>query len=324
MNPSSVRYLLAALAALSAPLTALAQEWPVKAIHVVFPYPGGSAPDVVGRMISERVAKIVGQPLVFENRPGANGIVGTSYVAKAAPDGYTIHATTTSAFLLNSFLRKELPYDPIKSFVPITAAIDIPVHLIVSAKLPVNNTREFVDYLKRNPGKLNYASVGNGSFIHLLMEQFKAAAGADIVHVPYQGAAAIATELMAGRLDATVLSVGSVLPLLKSGQVKVLSSMTTKRTASLPEVPAISEEFPNLVPFGNWMGFVAPAGTPEPIVRKLNQAIVSVVGQPEVRAKILEERWGVIASTPEEFRALIQRDLPIIEAAVKSAGVKPE
>jgi tripartite-type tricarboxylate transporter receptor subunit TctC len=316
-------FLLALLAAL-APITALAQAWPSKPIHVIFPYPGGSAPDVVGRMISERVSKIVGQPLVFENRPGANGIIGTTAAAKAPADGYTIHATTTSAFLLNSFLRKDLPYDPVKSFAPITAPIEIPVHLVVNSKLPVSNTREFVEYTKKNPGKLNYASVGNGSFIHLLMEQFKTASGADITHVPYQGAAAIATELMAGRLDATVLSIGSVLPLLKSGQVKVLSSMTTKRAESTPDVPAISEAYPNLLPFGNWMGFVAPAGTPEPIVKTLNEAIVAVVAQPEVRAKILEERWGLVGSTPEQFRAQIQRDLPIIEAAVKAAGIKPE
>ena len=315
--------LLAGLAA-AAPGTVLAQAYPTKPIHMIFPYPGGSAPDVVGRMISDRVAKIVGQPVVFENRPGANGIIATTYVAKAAPDGYVIHATTTSAFLPNNFLRKELPYDPLKSFAPITAPIEIPVHLVASSKLPVSSTRELVEYAKKNPGKLNYASVGNGSFIHLLMEQFKVASGADITHVPYQGAAAIATELMAGRIDATVLSVGSVLPLLKAGKVKVLSSMTTKRTEATPNVPAISEEYPNYAPFSNWMGFVAPARTPEPIVRKLHEAINAAVAQPEVQAKIREEQWSTVASSPEQFRALIQRDLPIVEAAVKAAGIKAE
>jgi tripartite-type tricarboxylate transporter receptor subunit TctC len=312
------------VAALLAPASAGAQAYPAKPIHVVFPYPGGSPIDVLARMISERAAKIVGQPFVHENRPGANGIVGTTAVAKAAPDGYTIHATTTSAFLLNSYLRKDLPYDPMKSFAPITAAIDIPVNLMVGAQLPVKSTREFVEYLKKNPGKINYASVGNGSFNHLLMEQFKAAAGVDMVHVPYQGAAPIVTELMAGRLDATVLSVGSVLAQWRAGQVKVLASMTPKRTAAQPGVPAITEDFPNLRPFGNWMGFVAPAGTPEPIIKKLNEAIVTVLVQPEVRDRIKEEQWSVIGSTPDEFRALIKRDLSIIEAAFKSAGVKPE
>ena len=320
----STRLALLMVAALLAPATAGAQAYPAKPIHVVFPYPGGSPIDVLARMIAERTAKIVGQPFVHENRPGANGIVGTTAVAKAAPDGYTIHATTTSAFLLNSYLRKDLPYDPVKNFAPITAAIDIPVNLMVGVQVPVKSTRELVDYLKKNPGKMNYASVGNGSFNHLLMEQFKAAAGVDMVHVPYQGAAPIVTELMAGRLDATVLSVGSVLAQWRAGQVKVLASMTPKRTAAQPDMPAITEEFPNLRPFGNWMGFVAPAGTPEPIIKKLSEAMVSVLGQADVRDRIKEEQWSVIASTPEEFRVLIQRDLPIIEAAFRSAGVKPE
>jgi tripartite-type tricarboxylate transporter receptor subunit TctC len=313
-----------ALAIASLPSTAGAQSYPTKPIRVVFPYPAGSALDVLGRMIIDRAAKIVGQPFVLENRPGANGIVGTTYVASASPDGYTICLTTTSAFLLNSFLRKDLPYDPAKSFEPITAAIDIPVALMVTARVPARTTREFVEYLKKTPDAVNYASVGNGSFNHLLMEQFKMAAGVDMVHVPYQGAAPIVTELMAGRVDAVVFSVGSVLDQWRSGQVKVLSYMSTARTPVQPDVPAITEEFPNMHPFGNWMGFVAPAKTPDLVIKKLNDAIVMVLQDQAVRERIKDEQWSVIGSTPEAFRAMINRDLPIVAAAFGVAGINPD
>lgn len=315
---------LSSLTLLAAPALAQAQAYPARPVHVVFPYPAGSPIDAVGRLISERTSRILGQPFVFENYPGANGILGTGRAARATPDGYTIHLTTTSAFLLNSFLRKDLPYDPIKHFVPIVAVADIPVALMVSTKVPANNTKELVQYLKRNPGKLNYASVGNGSFNHLLAEQFKAAAGVDMLHVPYQGAGPIATELLAGRVDATVLSVGSVLGQWKAGQVKVLSFMTPKRSPTQPEVPAITEEFPGFRPFGNWLGFFAPAGTPDAIVKKLNEAMGTVLAQPDVRKKIEEQQWSVVGGTPEEFRASLAADMPTIEAAFKVAGVKAE
>ena len=317
-------YAASVLAMGTTSLPAPAQTYPEKPIHVIFPYPAGSNLDAVGRLISDRAAQILGQPLVFENRPGANGILGTGLAARAAPDGYTIHLTTTSAFLLNSFLRKDLPYDPLKSFTPITAVADIPVAIIVSSKLPVKNIPEFVQYLKRNPGKVNYGSVGNGSFNHVLTEQFKLSAGVDMLHVPYQGAAAVANELIAGRIDATVMGVASVMGQWKAGQVRLLSFMSPARSPTQPDVPAISEDFPAFRPFGNWLGFVAPAGTPAPIVDKLNAAITAVLKQPDIQQRIAEQQWSVIGSTPAEFRAAIQADLPVIEAAFKAAGVKPE
>lgn len=323
--PSSlVTGLILASVCAALPARAQSQNYPTKPIHVVFPYPAGSALDAVGRLISERASRILGQPMVFENRPGANGILGTSHVARAVPDGYTIHLTTTSAFILNSFLRKDLPYDPMKSFVPITAAADIPVALMVSSRIPVKNTSEFVAYLKANPGKLNFASVGNGSFNHLLMEQFKAAAGVNMVHIPYQGANAIPTELIAGRIDATVLSIGSVMGQWKAGNVKVLATMADKRSPTQPDVPAIKEEISAIRPFNNWMGFVAPAKTPDAIIKKLNEAFVAVLAQPDVRTKIEEQRWSVIGNTSEQFRALLKDDMAVVEAAFNSAGIKPE
>ncbi|MBL0423345.1 tripartite tricarboxylate transporter substrate binding protein [Ramlibacter sp. AW1] len=301
-----------------------AQGYPTKPIHVVFPYPPGSPPDAIGRLIADKASKILGQPLVFENRPGANGILGTGQVARATPDGYTIHLNTTSGFLLNSFVRKDLAYDPVKNFTPIIALADIPVALMTSARVPASNTREFVQYLKQNPGKLNYASVGNGSFNHLFMEQLKAAAGVDLVHVPYQGAGTIPAELMSGRIDATVLSVASVMGQWKAGQVKVLAMMSSKRSPALPEVPAITETFSDFRPFTNWIGFLAPAGTPAPIVARLNEAFRAVLQQPDVLARIEQQQWTPIGGTPEDFKASIAADMKVIGDAVGSAGIKPE
>lgn len=315
----------AAAAALLALTPAFAQEtaYPNKPIHVVFPYPAGSSLEVVGRLVSERASRILGQPIVFENKAGANGILGTTQVARAKPDGYTLALTTTSALLLNSLQRKDLPYDPVRSFTPVIAVADIPVGLIVSSRLPATDLRALVEQLKKQPGQ-PYASVGIGSFNHLLMEQFKAVAGVDMLHVPYQGAAPIIPELLSGRVDVTVLSVGSVLGQWKAGQVRVLAFMSDKRLASQPGVPTMTEVFPSFRPFGNWMGFVAPANTPEPIVRKLNAAFAQALQLPEVRKKIEEEQWRVMGGSPQDLARLISNDRPMVKAAIKAAGIQPE
>lgn len=322
MTPFFKRLLRTTTALLmAASCMAQAQTWPTRPVQVIFPYPPGSPLDAIGRMVVERAGKQLGQPMVFENKPGANGILGQGIAARAAPDGYTILLSSTSAFLLNSFLRKDLPYDPARSFVPLTPVADIPVALIVSARVPAKNTREFVQYLKANPTKVNYGSVGNGSFNHLLMEQFKAAAGVDMLHVPYQGAGPVATELMAGRIDASVLAPrGPWTP----EQVKLLAMMSTKRSPALPNVPAITEELPTFRPFGNWMGFFAPTGTPEAVVRKLSEAFNAALQQPDVRARIEEQQWSVIGGSPEDFRKSIATDLETVRQAFKSANIQPE
>ncbi len=314
LRPASALLLVAAC-------TAHAQDYPTRPIQVIFPYPPGSPLDAIGRMIVDSAGKRLGQPMVFNNKPGANGILGQSLAARATPDGYTILLSSTSAFMLNSFLRKDLPYHPERSFVPVTPVADIPVALIVSARIPVKNTQEFVQYLKANPTKVSYGSVGNGSFNHLLMEQFKSTAGVEMLHVPYQGAGPVATELLAGRIDASVLS-----PLgpWKPGQVKLLAMMSTRRSAAQPDVPAITEDMPSFRPFGNWMGFFAPTGTPDHIVRKLSDAFNATLQQPDVRARIEDQQWSVIGGSPEDFRKSIASDLETVGQAFKSANIKPE
>jgi len=315
----------AVVAILSVLRPALAHDgvYPDKPIHVVFPYPAGSALDVVGRLVSARASRLLGQPIVFENKAGANGILGTTQVAKARPDGYTLALTTTSALLLNSLQRKDLPYDPVRSFMPIIAIADIPVGLIVSSRLTVTSVPALVEHLKQQPGQ-PYASIGIGSFNHLLMEQFKAAAGVDMLHVPYQGAAPVILELLSGRVNLTILSIGSVFGQWKSGQVRILAFMSDKRFASQPDIPTMSELFPTFRAFDNWIGFVAPAGTPEPVVRKLNIVFAQVLEMPEVRQKIEEEQWRAVGGTPQDLGDMISNARPMIEAAIKAAGIQPE
>lgn len=312
----------AALAlALSGSAFAQAETFPTKPIRIIFPYPPGSPLDTIGRVVAEHAGKAIGQPMVFENRAGANGIVGQTQTARAAPDGYTVLLSSTSAFLLNSFVRKDLGYDPLRSFVPITPVADIPVALIVNGKLPVSTAREFVQYAKSNPGKLNYGSVGSGSFIHLLMEQMKVTTGMDLQHVPFQGAGQVATELLAGRIEASILA-----PLgpWKPDQVKVLAMISNQRHPSWPQVPAVTEEFPGYQYFTNWMGFFAPTGTPVPVVKRLSEAFNAALQQPEVRAKIQEQQWTVLGGSQDQFRKLLEADLKVIGTMVQSAGVKPE
>jgi tripartite-type tricarboxylate transporter receptor subunit TctC len=312
-----------ALLAAGAPACAQADAYPDRPIRVIFPYPAGSAPDVVGRLVVEKASRILGQPMVFDNRPGANGILASTAAARASADGYTIYLTTTSALLINQFLRKDLSYDPVKSFKPIIAVAELPVGLMISSRIPASNLGEFISYAKGKPGE-PYASIGIGSFNHLLMEQFRTVAGLDMLHVPYQGAAPVISELMGGRVNVTVLSVGSVLGQMKAGQVKVLAFMTKKRLPSHPDVPTVSEVFPSFRPFDNWMGFLAPAQTPDHVVQKLNAAFKQALQHPDVRKKIDEEHWRVLGGNPADLAELIEKDPPAIAAAVKAAGVKPE
>lgn len=298
--------------------------YPNKPIRVVFPYPAGSPMDALGRLISERASKILGQPLIYENKPGANAILGATFVSRAAPDGYTVHFTTTSGLMLNSFVRKDLPYDPVTSFTPVTAIADLPIALMVSSTVPANNLDEFVQYAKANPGKLNYASTGNGSFNHILMEQVKEVAGVDLVHVPYQGAAPIVTEIMGNRLDATALSLGSVLSQWKGGQIKVLAFMSEGRYAIQPDIPAIAESFPDFKPFQNWFGIVVPGGTPDPVVNKLSDTFRQVLKDADIIERIEAQQWAVIGNSPEEFKTQIQSDIARIQAAVKVAKIEQQ
>ena len=301
-----------------------AQSYPSKPVRVVFPYPGGSFVDVVGRLVTQGMQEIHGQPFIWENRGGANGVVGTELVARSVPDGYTISFNTTSGFLYNPFFYKSVTYDVLKDFTPITVAVDSPITTVVHSSVPVNSVLELVDYAKRNPGKLNFGSFGNGSIAHIYGELIKAQTGADMVHVPFKGAAAVVTDLSVGRVEVSFLTVGSVLQLWKAGKVKILAINTPKRYKSLPDLPAITEEMPKINLLTNWMGFVAPAGLPAPILARLNESMVRVMNSPDFRKKMEDVYTDVIANRPEEFSALLKREYALVAQLVQTAGIKPE
>lgn len=323
----SVHFLFSAIlgaAWLGTPLAGLAQGYPVKPIRVLFPYPGGSVPDSIGRQVSQGVSEILGQPLVFENRAGANGVIGTEASARAIPDGYTISWTTTSAFVFNSFLLKKLPYDPLKDFVPITNAGDIPMAAMVHASIPANNVREFIDHAKKNRGKLTFGSFGTGSLPHLYGELINKAAGTDLLHVPFKGAAAVVTDFVAGRVDATYVSIGSVLQHWKAGKVRVIAIASPRRHAALPDLPTLNEDLPAVELLANWMGYVAPAQVPRPIINQLHAAMTKVIHTPAFRAHLEGFYYTAVGNTSEEFGASLKKEFEVASTAFRAAGIQPE
>ncbi len=324
MAPHPVDRLVAAGALAALCGSALAQGYPSKPIHVIFPYPGGSIIDTTGRMLTNGVQEILGQPFIWDNRGGANGVIGTALVAKSPADGYTVSWTTASGFLYNPFFYKSVTYDVLKDFTPIMAAIDSPITTDVHASVPVNSVLQLVDYAKKNPGKLNCGSFGTGSIAHIYCELMKVQTGADWVHVPYKGAAALITDFSVGRVDVTFLTVGSVLQHWKAGKVKILAINTPNRYPTLPDLPAITEEMPKFEMLTNWMGLVAPPGLPAPMVSRLNESFAKVLQSPEVRKRLDDLYMGPIGNKPEEFAESLRREYALVARVVKSAGIVPE
>jgi len=311
--------------ALIAAGAAIAQSYPVKPIRVVVPFPGGpSGVDQGLRVAQQKVAEFLGQPLIIDNRSGANGMIGSENVARAAPDGYTLLFTTPSTHVTAIFITKNMPYDPVKDFTPISASLEPVTGLVASPSVPANNVRELVEFARRNPGKLSYASSGIGSVFHLTGEMFKQAAGIDILHVPYKGTQQALTDTMSGQNSLTLSAVSGVIPLAKSGKLKLLAVLEAKRFALLPDVPTVGETLPGFEKPASWFGFFGPAGLPQPIVFRVQADVVRGFNVPEVRNRLEEMGLVVIGSTPAEFAAILKKGYEIYGQAAKAAGIKPE
>jgi tripartite-type tricarboxylate transporter receptor subunit TctC len=310
---------LAAL--LLASSAALAQSRPLK---IVVPFPPGNGTDILARLMSPRMIAATGQPVVVENRGGANGQIGAEAVAHAAPDGTTILFTSPSTHVTALFLQKSLPYDPIRDFTPITAAVEPVTVMTVTPSLPVNSVKELIAYAKANPGKLNYASPGVGAVFHMSGELFKLGAGVDIVHVPYKGAAPALQAVIAGEVSMGFNSLASVLPHLRSGKLKVLAVLEAKRYPGLPDVPSIGEVIPGFEKPASWFGLFGPAGLPPATTARLHDELVASLRDPEVRSKIDELAMTVIANTPEQFSAMLKNGIDQYGRLIKAAGIKPE
>lgn len=315
--------LLGALALV--PWSASAQsDWsPSRPVRMVVPV-AGTTNDVIAREVASKLGPALGQPVVVENRPGAGGNIGADLVAKSPADGQTILVGYNGPIAINRSLFDKMPFDSLKDFAPISLAVTAPQYLVVSPTLRVNSVRELVDYANRHPGQLSYGSIGPGSASHLTMEMFKAAAHVDMVHVPYKGSGAVITDLVAGHIKIAFLVPGNVQQFVKDGRLKVIATSGSRRFRSAPEVPTLQESgFPGFIAT-SWVGFLAPAKTPKAVISRYHAEISGILNTPEVKQKLQEMEFEVVASTPEQFREWIRADAARWEKVVRDAKVKVE
>jgi tripartite-type tricarboxylate transporter receptor subunit TctC len=302
---------------------ASAQEaWPSRPITIVVPYPAGGSNDVFARAIGRRLAEVLGQPVLIDNKPGAGGTLGTGIVAKAPADGYTL-AAVSSSFVTNAAVQPRLPFDPVKSFAPVAMMAQGPFVVAVRADLPAKTPAELVALAKQRPGKLNYASSGPGSTNQFATELLKSSAGVFITHIPYRGMAPATTDLMGGNVDVLIASGPSLQPALRSGKVRAVGVTSAKPSATAPELVPMAQAIPGYS-FGIWWGMLAPAGTPAAVVQRLNSEINKIVEGPEMKAFLLREGAEPAGLTPAQFAAQIQREIPYWQKVAKDTGISPE
>ncbi|HEY1289906.1 MAG TPA: tripartite tricarboxylate transporter substrate binding protein [Burkholderiales bacterium] len=303
---------------------ASAQSFPSKPIRVVIPFVAGGSSDIVGRAIGSKFQELLGQPAVVENKPGANGAIAAEFVAKADPDGQTILVGSIGVFSINTALFKDLRYNPVRDFAPITLAVTTPNVLITKPGLAANSMKELVDYARKNPGKLSYCSSGTGSSDHLTAELLNQVAGISAVHVPYKGGAACQTDIMGGQVDISFQNLGAVTNYIRGNRMKALAVTAKARNPQLANVPTTGEAgFPALV-VTSWQAAAAPAKTPREIVAKLNDAVVKALRSPDVRERMGQIGFDVVASTPDEFGRFMKEEVDRWTEVVKRGGIKPE
>jgi tripartite-type tricarboxylate transporter receptor subunit TctC len=322
---SAIAFAVAALPALVAPAGAVAQSWPTRTVTLVVPFAAGGGTDAIARVIAEKLGARLGQPVVVENKAGAASAIGTAYVAKAAPDGYTVLMTTNSAQVILPLTQpaSSLNYDPARDFSPVGLTAILPNLLIVSPKLPAANAAEFIAYGRQNPGKLSFASSGNGTITHLIGELFNARTGISAVHVPYRTGVQAAPDVMEGRIHYQFDNIIWSLPMIRAGQLKGLAITTRQRSALAPDIPTVAEsgvpDFEGI----SWLGIVAPARTPEPVVARLNAELSAILAEPEVLRKMAATgAEPPKTSGPPGYRALLAADTARWKAIFSEGKIK--
>jgi len=303
---------------------AMAQGFPAKPIRVIVAVSPGPGVDYVARALGPRMQEELGQPLVFENQPGGNGIIGSATVARAAPDGYTVLMATPSMIITAMMLTRGIPYDSLRDFAPVTAAVEPFTSLIVNPSVPANNVRELVDWIRKNPGKVSYGSSGVGSVFHMVGELFNNAAGTDMVHVPYKSVPPAVQAVVANEVPITFAAISNATPQARAGKVRVLGVLEKSRFSRMPDLPTVGESLPGFEKPPSWFGYLAPAGTPQPALGRIQQAVVKAMAAPEVRKSFDDLALGIIGNTPAEFAAQIKAGFDIYARAIKTAGLKPE
>jgi tripartite-type tricarboxylate transporter receptor subunit TctC len=316
------RTFLVATAAALLPQVAAAQSWPAKPIRFLMTAPAGSSIDVIGRIIADKIKGPIGQPVVVEDRAGAGGTIATDAAAKAPPDGYTMVLSFNGPLAFGPHMYARLPYDPFKDLAPVITTTSQPNLLAINAAVPARSVKELLDYARRNPGKLNYGSVGNGSSSHLTMELMKMMAGVYIVHIPYNGSPPAAASLAAGDTQLLFAVPTAINPLIQAGKVKALAVSGTSRYSLMPQVPTVAESgLPGFEALA-WNGVLVPAGTPRAIIDRLNREMNAALGAADVRQKLHAAGLDPVGGTPEAFGRLIRSESEKWASVIKRTGAK--
>jgi tripartite-type tricarboxylate transporter receptor subunit TctC len=317
----AIRVLAAISIAAVLSTNAFAQSWPNKPIRMIVPYTPGGYTDLMARLVGQKVADALGVTIIFENKPGANAIIGTDVVAKATPDGYTF-GTVIAAHAVNATLNPKLPYDTMKDFSYVSLMSVAPLIIIANNALPANNIKELVALAKAKPGELNFASSGVGAAAHLTMELFKSRLGLDMVHVPYKGTAGALQDTVGGRINVMFDIVGPLMPQVKAGNVKALGLAAKEQIPAAPGVPTIVEQgVPDFVS-GTWAGIIAPAGTPKEIVDRVAAEAKKALADPAMIAKLADQGIVAVGSTPDEYRAFVSDEIAKWAKVIKDANIK--
>jgi tripartite-type tricarboxylate transporter receptor subunit TctC len=313
-----------AAGAASIALPTRAQTWPARPIKLIVPFPAGSSPDIVARIIAEPLGLALAQSIVIDNRPGAGGNIGTGVAAKADPDGYTFLFTIQGPLVTAPSLSKNLGYDPAKELAPVTLVATSPNVLVVEPGLGANTLAEFVRIAKAKPGQLNYGSIGNGSASHLAMELFKTRAGIDLLRVPYQGFPQVVNAILAGQVQAGFMVPGIAMGQVRAGKLKALGVTTLGRVASLPELPTLAEQgYPGFEAI-SWQAVLAPAKTPPAIIERVSQELIRIIKSDVVRGRLLGQYFSAAGTTPEALANLMKSESANWSRVIKAAGVQPE
>ncbi len=313
---------LAVGAGFVAPAPGAIVDYPVRPIRMVVPFPPGGATDILARVTGKRLSEVWGQNVIIDNRPGAGGTLGAGIVAKSTPDGYTLLMGTNATHAIAPSLFPNLAYDALKDFAPITLVAVVPQVVVVHPSVPANNIKELIALAKAKPGAINFGSAGQGTPGHLGMELMKMMAGADMVHVPYQGGAPAMQAVAGGQVQFMADNMNSALPFIKGGRVRAIAVTTAKRSSALPEMPTIAEQALPGFDSGSWFGMFAPAGTSRAIVDKLHAETVRTLQQPDVKQTLAQQGAEIGANTPAEYARLIQADIARWAKVIKAVGAR--